>query len=464
MGIRDEPGHREAAVPPPAVGAAGWWARWRSDVLLAIVVLLLVAPVLQPLMAQQASRYALTAALWDARSIALDDYEHLLSVDRAEHDGRVLSDKAPGQPLVGVPAYALYRGLGGHPATNAQVFGDPGLWAVTFVSAMLPAALLAVAMRRLALRVVPRRATHAALALAVASLLLPFGTVLFSHVLAALLGLVAYLVLTAEDGPRAWRLVAAGALAGAAVSVEYTAGIVAVTVMVVAAVSWGVRALWVAVGGAGPATLLGIYHTLAFGGPLQTGYRHSEFAHLHAEGFMGVGRPEAGTLFAVLAGERGLLLLTPVVLVGSIGLVALAVRGGSGRRDALVGLAVLTAFVLLMSGWGNPTGGASPGPRYITVALPFLAGGVAWAWERMPVAGWAAALVGAATMGLATFTQPLMPRTETALVAWWERLAEGRTAQSWLTEATGSSVALLLPVVAALALAAWLLARERVRA
>ena len=83
--------------------------------LLAVVVLLVTAPVLQPLMAQQASRYALTAALWDGQTITVDAYDHLLSVDRAERDGRVYSDKAPGQPLLAVPAYAAYRALGGHP-------------------------------------------------------------------------------------------------------------------------------------------------------------------------------------------------------------------------------------------------------------------------------------------------------------------------------------------------------------
>jgi GrpB-like predicted nucleotidyltransferase (UPF0157 family) len=439
----------------------GLWVRWRADILLAVIVLVVTAPVLQPLMAQQASRYALTAAVWDERTITIDSYDHLLSVDRAERDGRLYSDKAPGQPLLAVPAYALYRALGGHPATEARVFADPGLWAVTFVSAMVPAALLAVAMRRFALRVARRRATHAALAMALGTMLLPFGTVLFSHVLAALLGVVAYLVLTARDEPGPWRLVGAGALAGAAVSVEYTAGIVAVVITAVAVLARRRHGAWVAVGGAGPAALLGIYHTLAFGGPLETGYRHSTFAEVHERGFMGASLPDPGTLLAVLVGERGLFLLTPIVLLATVGLVALLWRVGAPRRDAVAGLVVLAAFLSLMSGWGNPTGGASPGPRYVVVALPFLVGGVAWVWERIPSLAWMATLVGAATMGLATFTLPLMPRTETAVLEWWARVAEGRTAQTWLTEATGSGWAILVPLAVAGALAVWLLWLER---
>ena len=452
----------------PAAPAARGRPRtgWRSDVVLAVIVLLVTAPVLQPLMTQQIARYALTAALWEEGTVVIDAYEHLLGVDHAERDGRLYSDKAPGQPVLGVPAYAAYRALGGHPATEARVFADPGLWAVTLVSAMLPAALLAVAMRHLALRVAPRRATHAALGLALGTLLLPFGTLLFSHVLSALLGLVAYRVLTGGDGrhragPHPGRLAAAGALAGAAVTVEYTAALVAVAVTLVAVMAWRWRALWVALGGAAPALLLGGYHWVAFGHPLQTGYQHNVFAEL--TGLADSARPEAWgpdplMLASVLAGERGLFVLTPLVAVGVAGLVVLVRGRGPARRDAVVGLALVGAFLLLMSGWSNPTGGASPGPRYVVPALPFLAGGVAWVWARVPIVAWLAAAVGVATMGLATFTQPLVARFDVAVVEWWTRLRAGSTAQTWLTESTGSAWALLPPLVLAAALAAWLLA------
>ena len=445
---------------------AARWTRWRADVLLGLVVLLLTAPVLQPLMDQQISRYALTAALWDHQAVAIDAYEDLLGVDYAERGGMLYSDKAPGQPLLGVPAYGLYRAFGGDPATQTATFADRGLWATTFVSAMLPAALLAVAMRRLAARVAPRRATHAALGLSVGTMLLPFGTVLFGHLLAALLGVVAYLVLTAEPHARPWRLAAAGALAGAAVTVEYTTGIIAVAVTVTALALWRWQALWVVVGGAMPAILLATYHTLAFGSPVQTGYHHNVFAKVTGQdeptdSFLGVlpieVLPDPGMLLAVLAGERGLLVLTPIVAIGVVGLARLVPTSGAAQRDAIVGLSVLAAYVVLMSGWSNPTAGASPGPRYVVPALPFLAGGVAWLWQRAPAIGWLTAGIGAVTMGLATFTQPLVPRTTTALSEWAGRVADGQTAQTWLTESTGTPWAIVVPILAAAATTVWLL-------
>lgn len=437
-----------------------WWTRARSDVLLALTVALLVVPVLQPLMAQQASRYALTAAVWDEGTVVLDRHAHLLTVDRAERGGHVYSDKAPGQPFLALPAYGAYRALGGHPAVVAEPLADPGLWAVSLLSAALPAIALALAMRRLAQRANSRRATAAALGLAVATLLLPFATVLFSHVLSALCALVAYLLLSRPGSGRSG-LLAAGAVAGVAVTVEYTMALVVVVLGVFALTAHRLRALWFALGGVLPAVLLAWYHNVAFGGPLVTGYRFSQFA-AHDQGVVGVRLPRPGMLLQVLGGERGLLTLTPLVFVAVIGCAVLLARGrGAARRDAAVALAVLAALLFVMGGWTNPLGGASPGPRYVVPALPFLAGGLAWAWDRAPWLTGAAALFGAVAMGLATFTLPLAQPTERfALGHWVWRVAEGRLADTWLTVATGRDWTLLVPIVAAAGVAVWLFAGE----
>lgn len=444
-------------------GVRAWYARWRSDLLLAAVVLLVVAPVMQPLMAQQASRYALTAALWEQGSVAVDDYAHLLTVDQAERGGRTYSDKAPGQPVLAVPAYALYRLVGGHSAAQARPFADPGLWAVSLWSAAIPAALLAVAMRRLALRVSPPHATAAALSLALGTMLLPFATVLFSHVLSALLGLVAYLLLSRE-GARAGDLAGAGLLAGVAVTVEYTLALLVVVVGVASLAAHRLRTAWFVVGGLLPAVLLGVYHTVAFGGPFRPSYRYSRFA-AHQEGLVGAQLPRPQTFLAVVVGERGLFVLTPIVLVGLVGVVLLVWRArGRRRRDAVVALACFTAFVALMSGWSNPFGGASPGPRYVVPALPFLAGGVAWVWDRQPAVPLVAAALGAVTMGLGTFTLPLAQPTEpSALLHWVGRLADGRVADTLLTAVMGTPWAIVLPLSAAVLVATVLLTGERER-
>lgn len=449
---------------------------WLDDTLLALVVLLLTVPVMQPLMAQQASRYTLTGALWDDRSIMLDDYADSISVDYARRDGHLLSDKAPGQPVLALPAYGIYRLFGGEPAVVYRPWGNLGLWLTSVWSASIPAAILAVLMRRRGLGMgwSPPVATATALSLSTATLLLPFATQLFSHMLTATL-LYASLFVLRTRGKSAGGLFLAGTLAAVAVTSEYTAALAGVVLFGLAVVSARLRSVWFLVGGVLPGMALAVYHTLAFGGPFVTGYRFSGFADLHREGLFGVNLPSLSMLAEVLVGDRGMLLLTPLVLVGIIGCVA-AVRdpqpwSGAGdvrtasasglRGDAIIGLAIMALYVVMMGGWSNATGGASPGPRYVVPALPFLVPGVAYAFARLPVAAWLATAVGWVTMGLATFTFPLAPRDEPwALVFWWDRLLAGETVGTVLERFFGSGM-VVVPVAMAVVVAALLLARQR---
>ena len=451
---------------PDAAAADRTGAPWLDELLLVVVVLLLTVPVMQPLMAQQASRYTLTAAMWDHRTIVLDDYAESLTVDYAQRDGHLLSDKAPGQPLLALPAYDLYRLLGGEPAVVYRPWGNLGLWFVSVWSSSLPAALLGVLVRRRALalgwRALP--ATAAALGLVTATLVLPFATQLFSHVLTAVL-LYASLYVLRRPGGAPGHIFLGGTLAAVAVTTEYTAALGGVALFVVAARAVGVRAGWFLAGGVLPAVALAVYHTAAFGGPLVTGYRFSGYASLHEAGFFGVTLPSFPMLVRVLAGDRGLLVLTPIVLVGVLG--CIAVLGDPERRaahgDAAVGLALVVAYALLMGGWSNPTGGASPGARYAVPAIPFLVPGVAYAFDRWPAASWAATAFGWITMGLATYTLPLAPREEPwALSWWWERLLAGGTADTLLVRwvATGT---LWVPILLAAVTGAGLLSRQRFR-
>jgi hypothetical protein len=447
-----------------------WARRHRSDLLLATVVALVVVPVLQPLMAQQASRYALTASLYDQGTVVIDDYAEIVSVDRAEREGRLYSDKAPGQPVIGIPFYAVYRALGGHPATDSPRLAraEIGLWAVSLGCAALPAVGLAVLMRHFAHRVAPRRATEAALGMSLGTMLLPFGTVLFSHALSALCALGAYMLLTprgtdasGDDRPVAGpgRLVAAGFVAGTGVTVEYTLGLLVLVLGIVAVLVHRWRSGWFVLGGIVPAVLLGLYHQAAFGGPFEVSYRYSAFAQ-HQSGVVGVRVPSPSMTWTVLLGERGLFILTPIALLGFIGAILLVRRRVGPRMDAVVTLVVLAVFTGIMGGWDNPWAGASPGPRYITPALPFLVAGVAYVWTRAPVLTAAAAAFGTFAMAMGTFTLPLAQPTEaSALGHWLWRAAEGRWAATLLTGPLGT-LGIAVPLLAALFVGIWLFLEE----
>lgn len=458
--------HRTQA---PAAGhsaptAGGFYARYRADLLVAAVVLLMAAPIVQLMMAQQESRFALTAALAERGTVVIDAYEHILGVDRAVRGGHTYSDKAPGQPVLAVPAYLLYRALGGESAVVRNEIGNLGLWATSVATSALPAAALAVLMRRMA-RVVagPRRSVAAALGLALGSLLLPFSTLLFGHVLAGLLSLSAFaMVLPRHAGPV--RLGLGGLVTGAAVLTEFTTAIVAVTLVVFVAVRHRGGLVSFVAGGVGPALALLAYNTAVFGGPLSFSYQASEtFGAGHRSGLVGVQPPDPAMALRVAFGERGLFTLTPVVLAGVLGSVGLARRHEREQRTlGVVALVVFAAFFLVQAGWGNPFGGASPGARYVTPALPFLAPGVAYAFGRAPAATMVATAIGVATMLMATLTLPLAQPTEAFAVGFWvSRLVAGATIDTVLTMALGSRLWVFAPPLLAAVITARVLLKPR---
>ncbi|MDQ1519139.1 MAG: hypothetical protein QOI55_212, partial [Actinomycetota bacterium] len=106
--------------------------------LLALATVVVVGPIVADGTAQPSSRYALTAALAEHGTVDIGRYERILGVDRARYEGELRSDKAPGQPLLGVPPYLVGRVLGLRSATDMRLRGDLGLWWQTLWTVMLP--------------------------------------------------------------------------------------------------------------------------------------------------------------------------------------------------------------------------------------------------------------------------------------------------------------------------------------
>ena len=401
---------------------SAWWA-----VLFLAVALI---PFVQELSAQPAVRLAQSAAMVDHHTVRLDEYEHVLNVDRVVRNGHIYGDKAPLQPILAMPVYAAGQVVGVQPATHLRIQSNLGLWWVTLWMSVIP--LLAIA--AIGMKVVTRllgkeHAVQATLAICGGTLLLAYGTQLYAHVLAGLLGWGCWLVAdrslrTAKgEGHPVWLAVAAGLLGGAAVATEYPLAIVVLVVagVLLASKAWSRVAAFIA-GGIPFAGVLLAYQWVAYGSPFTVSYSEKPE---HAAEPLVLKWPNPVRLAEVLFGTRGLLLFTPIVILAVWGLLRLARSPElDRRRHGIVGLLVFGGFLVLQSAWLNPWGGEAPGPRYIIPSLPFLIVGMAEAWNRAPRFQWFAIRWSVLAMSMAVVADHLTPEGSFAVVAQLQNLRD----------------------------------------
>jgi hypothetical protein len=434
--------------------------------------------VLQPPGCNQTAHLALVTSLLD-RTPSIDRYAPE-TCDTAFIDGRYYAAKAPGLALLTLPWYAGVRlvgvAVGDRPRASqwpAAMVELPrrATWQVSLWGATLAALVLLLAVRSAVEWLVPGYGAGAAVLLGLGTLVLPFSTLFFAHVLAATLGFGAFwLVLRhRRAGGRPGWVVAAGLLAGLAIVVEFPLGIVAVGLAAYA----GRERLVPFVAGA----LLGVlplaaFNTWAFGSPFELSYENAviepgasghDVIGANDEGLFGLTFPGLRAAAELLASDKGLLVLTPLAAAGVGGLVVLL--RGPARREAILALGLVVAFLVYNSSYFLPFGGWVPGPRFLIPSLPFLALGFAAALRAAPLTTAALAVPSVLVMAGATLAEPLtMPGVGVGL--WLDRWREAGFTNTVVTEAGGGSgwVAVgpvLLLLVAAVGLAAWSLPRTR---
>jgi hypothetical protein len=389
----------------------------RVPLALGLFVLVTITPVVAKNTAQPASRLALTAALVEHRTVDVGRYEPSMGVDRATYQGHLRSDKAPGQPLLAAPVYALGRVVGADSPVPLKVDGNLTLWLVTLWSSTLPFAVLVVMLYLLAERFARRSvAVGVALALGFGTLLLPYAANLYGHVLSALLGFAAWFVLQREP-LRTSDAALAGLLAGFAVTVEYESAIVVFVLAGYLLARYRHRFLPYVAGGLLPVAVLGWYQWRAFGAPWRTPSEYySGVLNGTSEG--GYTIPSVRDLFDLGFGSRGLWIVAPVVLLAAGCAGWLAFRGaGAVRTHAVVALVVFVPYLVLCAGWSGTPLLEEPGPRYLVPALPFLAVPLAAAWDRVRVAAVFLAVVGALFAFATLWTQILVPQGTSLLTA-----------------------------------------------
>ena len=451
----------------------------------------------------QTAHYAQVRAFADGRA-DIDPW-HWETMDKAWVDGHFYSVKAPGVPLLSLPAYLALDAFGAESlaaeaAANARQAPRPKwtpraeapypnhgysqgralsverriedytplVWALALLIAVVPAVLLLLMVRRVADRIVPGYGVAAAVTLGLCTVVMTFASEYFSHVISAALGFGAFMVLMRErEGPeRLARVALAGLLAGLAVTFEYPVGLVGVVLFAYALARPGRRlARAVSYGAAATAGALPVFafNQWAFGSPFTFAYGdavseqglngHAQLG-LNDDGLFGITLPKPEAALELLLSGRGLLTLTPVILLGVAG--AWLLRRSERRAEANVILAVAAVFFLYVAAYWLPLGGGTPGPRFLIPALPFLAIGIAEAYRRFPAPTLALAIPSALIMLVASITFPLIGENGTWL--WFDMLTTENLEQTVLSAAGVAQPWVAIAPVLLAALAAAVLA------
>ena len=309
--------------------------------------------------------------------------------DEAYVDGHFYSVKAPGLAALTLPPYLVLNALNAqsvarsaadnahatahdhwHSHAPPKYFGfdvhrtrtvqrevaqdTPMIWALTLFGAVLPGIALLLLVRWGAERVEPGFGTAAAVTLGLGTIVMTFGSEYFSHVASAALGFGAFALLMRERaGPGRIGLVAvAGLAAGLAVCFEYPLALLAAILFFYALARpdrlrrAGAFAAAAAMGAA-PALL---YNQWSLGSPLRFAYSyavsvpgrsgHAELG-LNSGGFFGITAPRPGAAIDLLLSGRGLLTLTPVLVMGVVGAVAMRKRGHRAEANVIAAVAAL---------------------------------------------------------------------------------------------------------------------------
>ncbi len=361
----------------------------------------------------QNSRFDLVRATVEDGQLTIDRFEKNTG-DDSIRNGHYYCDKAPGSSWLCTPPYAVMYWLAGAPAKPSPTWLAWAVWLSIVLAVSLPSAIAAVFLARLArqLGLDRWRAIAIALAWGLATMALPYSTLLYGNQIAAAFLLIAFALLVevrrGGAAPTPLRMFAVGALLGMAAASEYPAMLVVIPIsgygLIVILRGHGWRPLvWAVVGGALPLGGLALYHWAAFGSPSTFPYKYSVWEAPSTGWFMGVGPIHVDRLEGTFFGEfRGLLWSTPWLALAVPGTIALARRYAA---EVVVCVWAVIAFLWLNASIKPWDGGWATGPRYVVPMLPFLtllAGGVlGWMrWPRRDVARVGFAAVGALVVAL----------------------------------------------------------------
>jgi hypothetical protein len=468
---------RSALPPPPAVPPRrerNVSVRKRRLALAAILLVgLASATVIQSFSWNQTSHYDLTRAIYHGKT-TIDEYQTNTG-DKAYYKGHWYSARAPGLALFSEPFYEALILVRAESWTDAHVAppdhpGDEMIYLLGLWGNVLPGLLLMALVWRVAERYEPGYGAAAAVILGLGTMVLAFSQLLFSHMFTTFLCFAAFwLMLRERDGPpRPLLLALAGLAMGYAFSSEYPTFFAALVLgLFLLSRKDSLTALgvlrrggaYVAGGVVGIVPLL-LYNHYAF-----DSWTHLAYSDIprQQQGFFGINVPSLRVLATLLFDSRGLLTISPILIMGAIGTVLLYRRGK--RAEALTIAGICLCYLGYNSGYYLPFGGGFMGPRFLDTLLPFLAFPVALTIKRFPGPTIGLAAISITTTVIATMTHPLIGY-ENEAVSWMRYLSEGyfqpTIASAYgLGRSWGAICTFLVPAAGGVLLAAWATPRLR---
>jgi hypothetical protein len=423
----------------PSVGSAARGAgsdrgarprRRRTALWAVLLVGLAFASVIQNWSDNQSSHYDLIRAL-DAGRTTIDAGPYRTK-DKAYYKGHFYSARAPGLAIYSLPFYELINALDAPAvarASHALRGEDEMIYFIGLWGSVLPGLVMLLLVWRVAERFEPGYGGPTAVVLGLGTMVLPFSTLLFSHVFAATLGFAAFALMVRERAgpPRPLLVAAAGVLMGYAIASEYPLALVAGVLGLYLLSRPGALAMRPLATRAGAyllGGLVGILPLLLYNHAAFHSWTHLAYSNIPQQqrGFFGISAPSLRVLATLLFDSRGLLTMSPVLAMGAVGTGLLYRRGR--RAEALTIVGVCVCYLGYNSGYYLPFGGGAPGPRFLITILPFLAFPIALALRRYPGPTLALAAVSITTTVIATITHPLVGY-ENETVIWMRLLGKG---------------------------------------
>ena len=316
------------------------------------------------------TRWALTRQIVDEGSIRIDPYVQYTN-DRALSGGHYYCDKAVLTSLLTVLPYGASKSL----STITGLHFSPDF--IRYIAERLVTGASLILLLLLLFRFLKKQGYSTflpLLALGAGSILLPYSTLLYGHVPAALFIFMSWYF--QEKGRYALSDIS-GALASA---IEFPVSLIFLILLLYRGRRyWTIKRLARTAGFLVLAFLPQLLHNwAAFGSPFTMGYslETAEAFEGMSEGLFGFTLPSFRSLYIlVLSPERGLLFYMPWIALGFWGFF-------SGRRFKTVLKTnplplIIIAYSVLFSAYYMPTGGWAYGPRHLIPVIPFAAIGLA---------------------------------------------------------------------------------------